>query len=186
VKKAFVSDWILEGFEADEIGSPYEDLELACRISRGGNGLRLFYNPTAVAARTRNPSLAERLDYQFSLGKALASLVQRNPEFTMDSGPEDFLGALHARRDCADENLAADYRLLLDGVKAWARVLEDARSESWHAEVQAATLELCLLDGFASAWAKYAGDAAVALPLVVEHFRRRLSDFPSFLQPFNR
>jgi hypothetical protein len=184
VKKAFVPDWILDGFNADAIGSPYEDLELACRISKSPSGLRLYYNPAAAVARTRHASIAEHMDYQFSLGKALVNLVERNPELTMDCGPEAFLGALRARRDSLDASLTTDYRLLLDGVKAWTRVLEGTRIEPWHAELKAATLEVCLLDGFASAWTAQGGDVATALPLVAECLRRRVDGFGAFVQPF--
>jgi GT2 family glycosyltransferase len=159
VKKTFVRDWILDGFDADRTGSPYEDLELSCRIAKGSGGLRLYYNPLAVASRTEHASFAERMDHQVSLGKALAHLVQRHPELIMDCGQGSFLSTLRLRRDSVDEKLAGDFVLLLDGVKAWGEVLEGPSLEPWQLELQAATLEFCLLDGFASAWTALAEDA---------------------------
>ena len=163
VKKTFVSDWILDGFNVDAGSRPLADLELACRIARSPEGIRVFYNPAARVTGIGKTAAAE-LEDQYLLGHAIAQLLSRNPELACDCTPASFLYELRGAPRESDENIVADYRRLIDGFKAWARTQD-------RADVAPATGELFLLDGFAAEWIESGGDAAVALPLLVNRFQ---------------
>ena len=96
------------------------------------------------------------MDRQTSLGAALAHLIAVHSELTMDCNPQDFLGTLRAGTNASQDRSPVDHRLLLEGLKAWARIIAaDSKTgpQPWHDDLFSEVLELCLLDGFASAWA---------------------------------
>jgi hypothetical protein len=174
VKKTLVADWILDGFERDAANRRAAELDLACRAARSTEGIRLFYNPAARVTFGQQNSSAEELDDQYAVGMAISQLVRRNPELACDCTPDTFLHDLRCGAREPDEAIVADYRRLIDGFKAWARM------QDW-TELTPAAFEVFLLDGFASGWVESGGDAAVALPLLAHRFQLAAGWFFSFV-----
>jgi GT2 family glycosyltransferase len=177
VKKALVRDWIREGFDTGFSTAAYEDLEFAYRQSRPPQGLRIFYDPAALAAHHHHYTLAQFMDRQFSAGKGLIHLLELHPELAATCNFQEFVEALRASRDFPAERLPADSQLAIEGVKAWARQLDEEGElgrQPWHEDFLSAVLELCLLDGFLSAWPHQDANLAAARALLLDRFCQRL------------
>ena len=101
-------------------------------------------------------------------------MFTRNPELACDCAPNSFLHELRSAPREADENIVADYRRLIDGFKAWAKVQD-------YSDLAPATRDLFLLDGFAAGWIESGGDAAAALPLLANHFQLASGGLSTFV-----
>ncbi len=177
VKKALVRDWILEGFDPGFPSAAYEDLEFAYRQSRPPKGLRILYDPAAIAAHHHHFTLPQFMDRQSHAGKALIHLLELHPELAATCNFQEFVEALRAPRSFSTERLLADYQLVIEGVKAWAKQLDREGGlglQPWHEDFLSAVLELCLLDGFLSAWPQRDANLAAARALLLDRFRQRL------------
>lgn len=177
VKKTLVRDWILEGFDTGFSTAAYEDLEFAYRQSQPPKGLRIFYDPGAIAAHHHHYTLPQFMDRQFSAGKALIHLLELHPELAATCNFQEFVEALRGSRDFPAERLLADYQLGIEGVKAWARQLDrdgELGHQPWREAFLSAVLELCLLDGFLSAWPQRDANLAAARALLLYRFRQRI------------
>jgi glycosyltransferase involved in cell wall biosynthesis len=177
VKKKLVADWLLDGFDADFGGAPSDDLEFAYRLSKTAQSFWIFYDPTSTGAPQHRCTLAAFMERQLGVGKALVHLIELHPELAATCHLQDFLDALNAPGSFPHDRLYGDYRLVMEGVKAWARALESERemgTEPWHEDFLAAVLELCLLDGFVSAWPRPAGNLTAASALLLDRFCQRM------------
>lgn len=165
VKKSVVRDWIAEGFRP-EFSAALGGVELAWRLSRRPPGLRILYDPTALACHRRRWSLADAMERQRVVGGLLRRLVDQHPEMAEDF---DLPAGIEGERDL-------DYAAILEGVQAWARILDSGAgpgSQPWRRDFQSVALEVCLLHGFVSA-EPGGGVPAGAGARILERFWRRL------------
>lgn len=177
VKKSLVPDWVLDGFDADFPGPAYEDLEFAYRLSKTPKGLKIFYDPAATASHHHHYTLAQFMDRQAAVGKSLVHFLALHPELAGACHLQDFIEALSTPKGSGHDELLAECRLLVDGVKAWARIIDGDSQigyQPWHDDFLSAVLEICLLDGFVSEWPARGGDLAAASTLILDRFCQRM------------
>jgi len=177
VKKALVQNWILNGFDEDFTGAAFEDLEFAYRFSKAPKGLKIFYDPAARASHHHQYTLPQFMDRQTHSGGALAHFIELHPETTADFNVRDIVAALRAPKTPGEDRLLVDHRALIDGLKALAKAVEadgQLGSEHWHADFLSAVLDLCLVDGFVSAWPAQHGDLAAVTALMLDRFCSRM------------
>ncbi len=177
VKKSLVQDWILDGFDKEFPGAAFEDLEFAYRLSKTATGLKIFYDPAARATHHHQYSLSQFMGRQTHCGKALSHFIELHPESVADFNIRDIVDALGAPRFREEDQLLADHRALINGLKALARTVEaegQLGSEHWHADFLSAVLDLCALDGFVSAWPAQQGDLAAVTALLLDRFCLRM------------
>jgi glycosyltransferase involved in cell wall biosynthesis len=177
VKKALVQDWILNGFDENFTGAAFEDLEFAYRFSNTPKGLKIFYDPAARASHHHPYKLAQFMDRQTHSGEALAHFIELHPETVADFNVRDIVDALRAPKSHGEDQLLADHRALIDGLKALAKAVEadgQLGSEHWHSDFLSAVLDLCLVDGFVSAWPAQHGDLAAVTALMLDRFCLRM------------
>jgi glycosyltransferase involved in cell wall biosynthesis len=177
VKKALVQDWIRNGFDEDFTGAAFEDLEFAYRFSKAPQGLKIFYDPAARASHHHQYTLPQFMDRQTHSGEALAHFIELHPETTADFNVRDIVDALRAPKSPGEDQLLVDHRALINGLKALAKAVEadgQLGSEHWHADFLSAVLDLCLVDGFVSAWPVQHGDLAAVTALMLDRFCLRM------------
>jgi len=177
VKRALVRDWVLNGFDEDFTGAAFEDLEFAYRFSKTPKGLQIFYDPAARASHHHLYTLPQFMDRQTHSGEALAHFIELHPETVADFNLRDIVDALRAPKTHGEDELLADHRALIDGLKALAKAVEtdgQLGSEHWHSDLLSAVLDLCLVDGFVSAWPAQHGDLAAVSALMLDRFCLRM------------
>jgi len=173
VKKTLVQDWIRNGFDEEFTGAAFEDLEFSYRLSKTPKGLTIFYDPTARASHHHSYTLPQFMERQTNSGSALAHFIELHPEAVADFNIRDIVHALGCPKSPGEDQLLADHRALIDGLKALARAVEadgQLGSEHWHADFLTAVLDLCSIEGFISAWPAKDGDLAAATALMLDRF----------------
>ncbi len=132
---------------APEFPGAVGGLELAYRIAPAG--LRLFYDPNALAACRELPPLSQMLTTFHQAGKSLRKIVSRYPDALCDLSLQQFYCNPAAT---APAQPAADYHTrILRAWKAWARCIDrrpGVQSQPWYPAFLRSVLELSLLEAF--------------------------------------
>jgi len=169
IKKSLVQDWLADGFCRDFPG-PVGAVELAYRLSeRCSRNLKILYEPSARATRHPVHPLSEMFGPQVQLGRLLRLFIDRYPEALQSFGWESY------GSDSSEAALASDYFTIIEGLKAWARIVDRAgvQTESWYSGFAQSILEVCLFQGYS---APGSGQTIPTGPgrLILERFMRRL------------
>lgn len=145
-KKSLIQDWTAGGFAPGFPGA-VGALELAYRIAPAG--LRLFYDPSAVAACRELPPLSQMLSTFHQAGKSLRKIVSRYPDALCDLSLQQFYCN---PASTASAQPAADYHTrILRAWQAWARCIDrrpGVQCQPWYPAFLRSVLELSLLEGF--------------------------------------
>ena len=175
LKKARIADWTAAGFDTQFPGAAFEDIELGYRLWHSSPGLRLHYEPSALACHHHPYTVAQFFERQFFAGKSLRRLLELHPELSAEYGVDRIDDALRqAAHTPASIGPPAE---AIETLSACARLLE-ARgalgTETWHAPFLSALFELFLHHGYASAVSPTASHLEAARAVILHRFRFRM------------
>ena len=167
LKKSMVGDWSTDGFRAELQGS-VGALELAYRIDRKRlSKLQIFYDPGALAQRSRGLSCIELMREQVIAGRQLGRVLELHPKAAEEFGLDALLKSCLERRS-GGSNCTA----IFEGMKAWVR-LRQIRKQKLSPGCFLAILEACTLQGMAGAYARNRVPAEAGA-FIVERLQTRL------------
>ena len=174
VKKALVADWIRDGFDGGFPGAALEDVELAYRLWQSSGGVRIYYDPSSTGLHDHPYTLESFLERQRFVGRSLRHLVELHPELMDDFGIRAIDSAL--RTVPPRQGSGPDSSRLIRDLECHARRLEaggELGKEEWHGPFLSALFEMCLHDGYASAWPE-SGNVPAAREAIVERLFSRM------------
>jgi GT2 family glycosyltransferase len=200
IKRTAVADWERDGFSHAFHIYGYEDIEFAYRLSKRPQGLRIFYTPAAKAIHIHPYSVDKFINRQMSAGMMANVFIDLHPEVADMIGVGGVKRALERPGHPDDDTVVADYGAMVEGVKAWARVLEsqhDIGSVHWHEMLISAVFNLCYLQGFIVGWNRADANLAMAYRHALERFSADMAQAchnevvgglldPAKLMPWNR
>lgn len=169
IRKAFVHNWISEGFDPNLTGAPYQELEFACRLCRPEPGLAVYFDRVAEAVEATPDGISALMERLTSAGRALTPLMKKHPGISAN-----FRRLFEALDEPAGPAASAptDHRATITAWQNYARKLEQQGSigeEPWHASFLRAVLDVCLLEGLISAWPQPKVNLAAGWDLLAEH-----------------
>jgi glycosyltransferase involved in cell wall biosynthesis len=184
VKKSLVSDWMADGFDPGFPGAALEDMEFAYRRWRSPEGLRILYEPTAVAFHHHPYDLDGYLARQEFVGKSLHRMLERHPEVLDEYGLRPIVAALREPICAGNAKLLDDVSRSINSIEVYARELEkcgDLGRESWHPSLLSALFELRMHDGYA-AFSGVKGNLAAARVHMLRRLLHRVPALPPALK----
>lgn len=155
VKKSIIADWLEEGFRPEFTLAAFEDNELAYRLSEQPGGFTIFYDPSSVGRHIHPYTVDGFMSRQMSAGLMAKVFLDMHP-LHEKLGVEAISDAFRQPRQPGDDAEAADFMAVLEGVKAWARILEGSGvlgREAWHEDVLFGVFEMSYLHGYTLAQA---------------------------------
>ena len=176
VKRDVVGDWLIDGFSQRFTLYGFEDTELAYRLSREAGGFKIFYDPGSTGRHIHPYSVDEFLNRQFSTGLMADTFIKLH-EVTGDLGLEVIVDHLRAPQKADDAAVVADCLAILEGIKAWTRLLDRndvLGHEAWHDDLLHAIFEAAYYQGFISAQTRSDANVARAYQFVLGNFVRRM------------
>ncbi len=185
VKKALVRDWMNDGFDTGFPGAALEDMELAYRLWQSPPGIRIYYDPGSTGLHYHQYTLASFLDRQYFVGRSLRRMLELHPELASEYGAQRVDAALRQPRHHKDAEKLRQATAAIEALKASARTLEvrnQLGSEDWHGNFLSALFELCMHDGYASAWPVTEVNLAAARTAILDRFLSRVPKGASRLQ----
>jgi hypothetical protein len=174
VKKGLIRDWMGEGFDTGFPGAALEDMELCYRLWQSPAGIRLYYDPASVGLHYHPYSLNRFMERQFFVGKSLRRMLELHPDLVDEYGTRAVDTALHNSERAVDESAAA---AAIEEIKVMAYKLEaqeELGSQEWHGSFVSALFELCMIEGYASAWPEREGNADAARIAMFDRFSFRM------------
>jgi glycosyltransferase involved in cell wall biosynthesis len=184
VKKALVQDWMSDGFDTGFPGAALEDMELAYRLWQSPQGIRIYYDPGSAGLHYHPYTLPSFLDRQYFVGRSLRRMLELHPELVYEYGAQRVDAALRQPRRHKDSERLCQATAAIEALKASARTLEvrnQLGSKAWHGNFLSALFELCLLDGYASAWPVTEVNLADARTVILDRFLLRVQKVASRL-----
>ncbi|HYD64292.1 glycosyltransferase family 2 protein [Azospirillum sp.] len=177
VKRNVVADWHAEGFSDTYHLYGFEDIEFAYRLSRTRTGLRIFYTPASVGTHHHPYTVAGFIGRQVNAGHMAKVFIDQHPEVADLIGVGPLVRALQSADDGSGDRELADLMSVVDGLKAWARLLETEHrigSQHWHDDVLRGVFEMSYLQGFIQAWDQPDANHTAAHRLILERFSRHM------------
>ncbi|MCU1275214.1 MAG: hypothetical protein JWO48_2645 [Bryobacterales bacterium] len=184
VKKALVRDWMRDGFDTGFPGAALEDVELAYRLWQSPQGIRIYYDPESLGLHYHPYTLSSFLDRQYFVGRSLRRMLELHPELVDEYGARRVDAALRQPRQNRGSERLCEATAAIEALKASARALEvrnQLGSEDWHGIFLSALFELCLHDGYASAWPVTEVNLAAARTVILDRFLFRVQKVASRL-----
>lgn len=176
VKKTLVEDWKANGFSSKFDLYGFEDIELAYRLAREPGGFTIFYDPTSTGRHIHPYTVDGFLKRQFNTG-LMADVFIKLHEVTEVLGLQAIVNHLRAPPRPDDAVVIADCLSILDGIKAWARLLDRngvLGHEAWHDDLLYAVFEAAFYQGFISAQTRFDANVASAYQFVLSNFVNRM------------
>lgn len=173
VKRNLVDDWSAEGFARAFRFAAWEDAELAYRMSRrtGPDKLKLIYAPTSLGYHHHRYTVDQFISRQMTAGMMLRVMLELHPELTEVLLPAEVTAALAEPVRPDDQKAAADLLAVIEGVKAWARLIETRRklgSVAWHQQLLFGVFEAAYLQGYLMSERRVEANVAKALERVID------------------
>jgi glycosyltransferase involved in cell wall biosynthesis len=176
LKKSLVGDWRKEGFNA-ALAPPLDDVEFAYRMTQRHREFRIFRTPLPVGARQQAFSVEALLQRLFVAGTMAKVFMDLHPEADNPVGAKLVFRALRTPSAVESDVGLADYASIVEGLKSWARVLEQQRrvdARRWHDGLLQGIGELCFAEGVISTWNGSRGNFALAYRGVLDQFAARM------------
>jgi glycosyltransferase involved in cell wall biosynthesis len=175
VKRRIVRDWTRDGFSAAFPLAAYEDAEFAYRMMQREPALRILYAPASVGTHHHHFTVNDFINRQMTAGMMARVFVELHPGVHVRSmiGLGGIWNALNQPISADHETSAADYVSVLEGVKSWARLIEDQfqiGSQHWHEDLLKSLFHVCYLQGFVLNWSRPDGNVAAAYRFIVHEF----------------
>jgi hypothetical protein len=150
LKRSCVDDWMVSGFSRDFRCAAFEDGEFAYRLSKKLGSFDVIYAPTALVEHDHSYSAESFLNRQFAAGMMANVLVEKHPETAPFIGLVDLIQAMKRPVDEIDSLNEADYLAAIEGIFAWARLLDrddQLGALAWHTPFINAAFELAYYKG---------------------------------------
>jgi glycosyltransferase involved in cell wall biosynthesis len=151
VKRTVVGDWITDGFQAEFKLAAFEDIELAYRLCKQPGSFRIYYDPTSLGRHIHPYTLNGFLNRQMGSGMMAKVFIDLHPEAIGPLGLKPLVQVLSSTSSQTQEKSTADYLSIIEGIRAWARMLESNNGlgrEWWHEDLLFAVFEATYLQGF--------------------------------------
>jgi glycosyltransferase involved in cell wall biosynthesis len=151
VKKSVAKSWVKDGFSDSFQTYGYEDIEFAYRLFNRRQGLKIIYAPLSVGTHDHQYDVAGFLRRQVNAGNAAREFVRIHPNVATMVAPESVPRALRKPILAEEDRHIPDQLLLIEGLKAWIRMLEGRGklgSEHWHAAALSAMFRLAYAQGY--------------------------------------
>lgn len=177
VKKSITDDWLQDGFSEAFTSAAWEDIEFAYRQSKRGTPLRIFYTPASLGSHHHHFSVQRFMDRQTGVGLMARVFIDLHPEVAGDLAVDGVMASLQEPGPPEQDLLVADSLAVLEGVKAWARLIEarsNLGSQHWHADLLRAVFHLCYLEGFIASSSSPDVNLAAAYRYALEELTERL------------
>lgn len=174
VKKSVAKSWAKEGFSASFQTYGYEDIEFAYRLYNRPQGLTTVYAPLSVGTHHHKYDVAGFLRRQVSAGNAAREFVRIHPDVATMVAPERVSQALSEPILPEEDLKIPDQLLLIEGLKAWIRLLEGSGrmgSEHWHAAALSAMFRLAYAQGYILAETDPEANLGAAYEVALARFR---------------
>jgi GT2 family glycosyltransferase len=151
LKKSVVKDWPSVGFNTKFSLAAFEDAELAYRLSKELGGFKIFYDPGSVGQHFHFYSVHSFIARQVASGRMAAVAISLHPELQTLLNFDELTAEMNKEVTASSEEHMSDYIAAIDGIKAWARILESKGvlgRESWHEDLLFAVFEMSFLQGY--------------------------------------
>lgn len=173
VKKSVTKSWAKDGFR-DFRTYGFEDIEFAYRMSNRPQGLKIVYAPLSVGTHRHHYDVASFLHRQVGAGNSARQFVRIHPDVETMVAPEQVPSALRRTILPEEDRRIPDQLLLIEGIKAWIRLLETGGrmgTEHWHAAALSATFRLAYAQGYVLAETEPEANLGAAYDVVLARFR---------------
>ncbi len=177
VKRRAVGDWLKEGFSDRFPFAAFEDGELAYRLEKKLGAFRIFYAPSSCAQHLHPYTVAGFLRRQECAGAMAHTFLEMHPETLSLLGVADIQETLKSSKPGQHDAPTADYLALMEGIKAWARILEHEGllgNEAWHDELLFAVFEMAYLQGYVTLAARAHSNHAKAYAIILQRAKIRI------------
>lgn len=177
VKKSVVENWLTDGFSKAFRFAAWEDAELAYRLSKRPDPLRILYAPSSVAYHQHHYSVDQFLNRQQTAGMMARVMIDLHPELAERVIPAEVLQAMSMPVRHEHNLPLADHLAVIEGIKAYARLLERHHkigSVHWHKALLYGVFEVAYYQGFLAASSSLDSNFALAYRRVLEMFYRRV------------
>ena len=176
VKKNVVADWLTQGFSSAFKAYGFEDIELAYRIHKNHGGLKIHYTPRSQGQHLHPYTLASFIRRQEYAGAMAYTFINLHAEVRPILGVSALDGIIQ-NQNSNQSHFANDYLSVIEGIKAWASILEREKhlgNEAWHDELIFAVFEMAYLLGYLSHAAKATTDFEKAYAYIIDRVKTRL------------
>lgn len=176
VKRVLIDDWERNGFSSKFNLYGFEDVELAYRLTQEPGGFTIFYDPTSIGHHIHPYTVDGFIKRQFNAGMMAEVFLQLH-DVTEALGLQAILGHLRATARPDDAAIVSDCLSILDGIKAWTRVLDRGGGlgrEAWHDDLLSAVFEASFYQGFITAQSRFDANLASAYQYVLSNFVSRM------------
>ncbi|MDA8528379.1 glycosyltransferase [Opitutaceae bacterium] len=178
VKRDIVSDWLRDGFSSEFAVASWEDIEFAYRITKKLGEFKILYVPSSTGYHLHSYSVNSFVRRQSSAGAMAHVMSAIHPELGPIVRVDDIYEALNSPLSADSDDATADYLAVIEGLKAWARIMERERrlgNEAWHDDLLFIIFEVSYLQGYITAAAKGGANFAKAYSQVIIKVRSRLA-----------
>ena len=176
VKRNLVSNWKEHGFSPKFNLYGFEDAEFAYRLSQEDNGFKIFYDPTSVGRHIHPYTVDGFLRRQFNTG-VMADVFIKIHDVADKINVQAVLDRLRQPAQPSDSAVVADCLSILEGIKAWTRLLDrdgGLGREAWHDDLLSAVFEATYFQGFIAAQTRLDANLASAYQFVLSNFISRM------------
>ncbi|WP_046864950.1 glycosyltransferase family 2 protein [Microvirga massiliensis] len=177
VKKSVVSDWKLEGFRPELTLAAFEDVEFAYRLSKQVGGFKIFYDPGSIGQHIHPYTAEGFMARQHAAGMMAKVLFDIHPEMVEVLHLVDFMQSLRSQPN-ATNCASADYLSIIEGIKAWVRVLDRQHAlgrAAWHNDLLTAVFHLSFLQGLLIASADATSNISGAYEYILDKFSQHIN-----------
>jgi len=154
VKRHLVNDWKIEGFSSAFTAAAYEDGEFAYRMEKKHGEFRILYAPSSVGQHIHAYTVSGFIRRQGIAGAMAATFSKLHPEALPLLGVNGIRDASMSLLEPGTEGRSLDYLAAIEGIKAWAKILESEGhlgNQAWHEEILFAVFEVSYLQGYIEA-----------------------------------
>jgi glycosyltransferase involved in cell wall biosynthesis len=177
LKKGAVEDWLNDGFSDKFRFAAFEDAELAYRLQKRLGAFQIYYTPSSSACHLHAYSTTSFLRRQEYAGAMANTFAELHPEVLSLIGVAEVRDAMLEPSPITSVDLTSDYLTVIEGIKAWARVLEhegQLGNEAWHEELLFAIFEIAYLQGYVINASSGAANYAKAYSHILSRAKIRL------------
>lgn len=174
VKKSAARNWAEDGFSDSFQTYGYEDIEFAYRLFNRRQGLKIVYAPLSIGTHSHHYDVAGFLRRQVNAGNAAREFVRIHPDVATMVAPERVPRALRRTILPEEDRRIPDQLLLIEGIKAWLRLLETGGrmgSDHWHAAALSAVFRLAYAQGYILAETDPEANLGAAYDVALARFR---------------
>lgn len=151
MKRNCVENWQEDGFSDAFYAYGFEDGEFAYRLTQRYPEFGIMYVPTAVVTHHHHYTVEGFLNRQTNCGLMADVFIKLHPKVASLLVGDGLLEALKVPLAASDMTRLETYIAAIEGVKAWALILEGqyaVGSQNWHAAFLNAVFRLCYSSGY--------------------------------------